>query len=503
MLSTTHATFFIVGFILYVLVMILIGTFASKGKSSGTNYMTGGGSFPLFLIFATMASTLIGTGSAIGATSNGFKAGFYGSAYGLGAAIGLIVLWAITKDKDLHGKGFITMAEEAQFYYNGDRHVKAIMGVMMYVIEVVWLGNHINGGATYLAYVTGMPQIAARLISVAGFGVYVIIGGLTAVIWTDLIQLIILLGGFVTILIISIPAAGGWSTISQTLANAGKAGNLSFYGVQNVGWMALITLILSIAVPCLGTPTYRMRLYFSKDEKTGNKSLLLSALLLFGFSFIPAIIGMAAFTIATNTGAQTVLDNPDFAFTYIATVALGPVLGLVFMIAGLSATMSSGDSDAIAAVTIFIEDVYPLFTGKKLEEKKVGKVSRIMTVVSLALAFFATLFAKDVMSHISNVIGSIIPGVSVAMFMGAKWKKATWQGGMASVISGIIFGVLYLGVAPFSNFIKGVFAGPIIPGTVIAILFGVIFSLCTKNEILSDEERMQKVLASRGSTENN
>ena len=246
-----------------------------------------------------------------------------------------------------------------------------------------------------------------------------------------------------------------------------------------------------------------MRLYFSKDKETGNKSLLLSALLLFGFSFIPAIIGMAAFTIATNTGAQTVLDNPDFAFTYIATVALGPVLGLVFMIAGLSATMSSGDSDAIAAVTIFIEDVYPLFTGKKLEEKKVGKVSRIMTVVSLALAFFATLFAKDVMSYISNVIGSIIPGVSVAMFMGAKWKKATWQGGMASVISGIVFGVLYLGVAPFSNFIKGVFAGPIIPGTVIAILFGVIFSLCTKNEILSDEERMQKVLASRGSTENN
>lgn len=498
MLSTTHAAFFIVGFIAYVAIMIIIGAVASKGKAEGKDYLTGGGSFPFFLIFATMAATLIGTGSAIGATSNGFKAGFYGSAYGLGAALGLLVLYAVTKDKGLHKKGFITMAEEAQFYYNGDHHMRAVMGLMMYIIEVVWLGNHINGGSTYLAYVTGMGQIPARIIAVLGFGVYVIIGGLTAVIWTDLIQLIILLGGFVSILLVSVPAAGGWSTITQTLTNAGRSGDLSFYGVQNVGWLALITLILSVGVPVLGTPTYRMRLYFSKDEKTGSKSLLSSALLLFVFSFIPAIIGMAAFTIATNTGATEVLNTPDYAFTYIAIVALGPVLGLLFMIAGLSATMSSGDSDAIAAVTIFIEDVIPIFTHKKLDDKKVGKYSRIMTIVTLALAFFATLFAKDVMGYISNVIGSVIPGMSVAMFMGAKWKRATWQGGIAAVISGIIFGVLYLVVPPFTNLIKATFTGPIIPGTVIAIIFGVVVTLCTKNEILSDEERMQCVLRERG-----
>ncbi len=498
MLSTANATFFIVGFILYVAAMIVIGTIASKGKAEGKGYLTGGGEFPLFLIFATMAATLIGTGSAIGATANGFKGGFYGSAYGLGAALGLIVLWLITKDKDLHGKGFVTMAEEAQFYFNGDKHMKAVMSVMMYVIEVVWLGNHINGGATYLSYITGMDATVAKIVAVCGFGIYVIIGGLVAVIWTDLIQLIILLAGFVAILFISIPAAGGWSGISETLIANGKGGGLSFYGIENVGLMALVTLILSVGVPCLGTPTYRMRLYFSKDAKTGSKSLLMSAGLLFVFSFIPAIIGMAAFTIATNTGAQAVLDTPDYAFTYIATVALGPVLGLLFMIAGLSATMSSGDSDAIAAVTIFIQDVYPLFTGKKLEEEKVGKYSRIVTVLTLALAFFATLFAKDVMSYISNVIGSVIPGVSVAMLLGAKWKKATWQGGLASVIGGIVFGVLYLGVAPISDWVKTVFTGPIIPGTVLTLVLCVVVSLCTKNEVLTDEQKLQKVVEARG-----
>lgn len=498
MLSTTHSWFFLIGFLVYVAFMILIGIACSKGKASGKDYLTGGGSFPLFLIFATMSATLIGTGSSIGATANGFKGGFYGSAYGLGAAIGLLVLLAVTRKKGLHEKGFVTMAEEAQFYYNGDRHMKALMSFMMYVIEVVWLGNHINGGATYLSYITGMDLIIAKIIAVVGFGVYVIIGGLLAVVWTDLIQLIILLVGFVAILLTSIPAAGGWGEISRVLIENGKGGGLSFYGIDNVGVMALITLILSIAIPCLGTPTYRMRLYFSKDSKTGSKSLMMSAALLFLFSFIPAIIGMAAYTLAVGNKAQAVLDKPDFAFAYIATVVLGPVLGLIFMIAGLSATMSSGDSDAIAAVTIFIQDIYPIVTGKEMDEKRVGNISRIMTVVTLALAFFATLFAKDVMSYISNVIGSVIPGVSVAMFFGAVWKKSTWQGGIAAIVGGMVFGVAYLGIPVFADLIKAGFTGPIIPATVLTVCLEVLVSLMTKNEILTEEACLDKVIASRG-----
>ena len=173
----------------------------------------------------------------------------------------------------------------------------------------------------------------------------------------DLIQLTVLVIGFIAITAIAIPMAGGWGTISGTITEAGKAGNLSFYGVESMGGMALFSLMFSIAIPCLGTPTYRMRIYTAKDDKTAIRALSLSGWLLLIFSLLPAIIGMAAFTIATNTGAQAVLDQPDFAFTYIATVVLGPVLGLMFMISGLSATMSSGDSDAIAGVTILIQDI--------------------------------------------------------------------------------------------------------------------------------------------------
>jgi len=102
-----------------------------------------------------------------------------------------------------------------------------------------------------------------------------------------------------------------------------------------------------------------------------------------------------------------------------------------------------------------------------------------------------------VMGYISNVIGSVIPGVSVAMFLGACWKKATWQGGLTSLISGAVFGVGYLGVPPFQAWIKGIFTGPAIPATIITLVLAVIVSLATPAPRLSDEEKLRLVDASR------
>ena len=454
-----NTTFFIIGFVVYVLVMIAVGYFSSRGKSGGKNYMTGGAQLPFFLIFATMSATLIGTGSSIGATANGFRAGFYGSAYGLGAAVGIFALVILVHRSKLRELGFVTMAEEAQYHYNGSRQVKALMSIMIYVVEVIWLGNHINGGATYLGYVTGLDPTLAKLITTLAFGLYVIIGGYLAVVWTDAIQLVILLGGFVAILAIAISTAGGWTAITAAYEQAGKAGALSLYGVQSVGLMALVSLMYSIAIPCLGTPTYRMRVYTSKDNRTAVRGLSMSATLLFVFSFIPAIIGMAAFALATENQAEQVLGNPNFAFAYLASIVLGPVLGLMFMIAGLSATMSSGDSDAIAAVTAIIQDIYPIVTGKEMPDHKINLWSRVWTVITLGLAFFATLYATDVIGYISNVIGSIIPGVSIAMLLGQVWKRASWQGCFASIISGLVFGVSYLAIPAFNGWIAGIFTG--------------------------------------------
>lgn len=498
MISTKYATFFLIGFVLYTMLMVFIGWFTSRGKSKGSDYLTGGGDLPLFLIFGTMGATLIGTGASIGATSNGFSNGWAGAIYGLGSAGGVLLLsWVVKKSKS-KSKGFLTMAEEAQYMFDGRKSVRNVMSIMMIIMEIVFLGSHMNGGATYLSYITGIDMLVAKIIMMVGFGVYILVGGYLAVVWTDFIQFIIISTGFIGITIVSIIKAGGWSEIQQTMINTGNAANLSFYGIDKVGVMGFLSLIAASFLPGLSAPTYRMRVYTSKDDKTAEKAISRSGITVLAFSFLPAIIGMATFTIATKNNAIAILEKPDFAFTYVATTVLGPVLGLLFMISGLSATLSSGDSDAIAGVNIIIGDIYPALTGKKISEKTVSKWSRLATVGILLFSFLATLFANNVMDYISNVIGSITPGIAITMFVGAVWKRVTWQGGLAAIFGGTAFGIAFLLIAPFAEMIKSIFAGPAIPAALISLILILVVSLMTKKESISSEEKMAMVIANRG-----
>lgn len=289
-------------------------------------------------------------------------------------------------------KGFLTMSEEAQYYYGGKKIIRQVMGFMMFVIEIIWLGNHLNGGAKYLAYVTQLPDVTCKIITVLGFGIYVFIGGYMAVVTTDAVQFIAILIGFLTIAIRAIPLAGGYQNVVDTFTAAGKPGAMTFYGLGSYGVMAAIALVLSTAMGVIGTPTHRTRIYTSKDEKTARKAFLGQGILLFGWSFVTAIIGMSCFTIATMNGDT--LASGDYAFAYMATNALPPIIGMMFMICGLSATMSSGDSDAISGVTILLTDVYPSVTGKTIKEEDYAKYSRIALICTLGAAFFITLFVK-------------------------------------------------------------------------------------------------------------
>ena len=474
MLDPKYIPLFIGGFIAWICFMIFVGWITSRGKNEGSSFLTGGGNLGFFLIFCTVGATMIGTGSSMGAIGNGFNHGWGGAIYGLGASAGILSMLLFTKAKN---KGFLTMSEEAQYYYGGKKIIRQVMGFMMFVIEIIWLGNHLNGGAKYLAYVTQLPDVTCKIITVLGFGIYVFIGGYMAVVTTDAVQFIAILIGFLTIAVRAIPLAGGYQNVVDTFTAAGKPGAMTFYGLGSYGVMAAIALVLSTAMGVIGTPTHRTRIYTSKDEKTARKAFLGQGILLFGWSFVTAIIGMSCFTIATMNGDT--LASGDYAFAYMATNALPPIIGMMFMICGLSATMSSGDSDAISGVTILLTDVYPSVTGKTIKEED---------------------YAKYVIGYISTIVGAFLPGVAVAMLLGRFWKRVNWQGGLACIGSGTLLGVLILVLPSFKNWINATMGGPAVPATIISLVFGIVVSLMFPADTTPDDVRLKHVMDDRRGT---
>lgn len=495
MLSIMERNIFIIAFIAYIVLLIFLGWFLSRKKTDGGDFLTGGRNIPTFLIFSTICATLIGTGSSIGATANGFKGGWGGAAFGLASCLGMFFVGKIFSHTRKFN--FVTMSEEAQFYFNGNEKIRKISGVIMFIIEVVWLGNHINGGGKYLSFVTGISPELSKLIVMLGFAIFCFIGGFMAVVWTDTIQFIIIIVGFVSIMFAALHQAGGMSGITATYIEAGKQDALSFFGYKAMGIMPLIALFCSQFIGILGTPTFRSRIYSAKDIKTAKKSFNLSSIIALCYAFIPAIIGMCAFTLAYRSNNTGVLDKPDFAFSYLAIEVLPPLLGLVFLVAGLSATMSSGSSDAMSAVTILVTDIYSLFTKKKVNESSYKKYSRVALILSLVLAYLSTMLASDIMSYISNVVGALVPSMAVMLVIGRYWKRATWQGALTSIIGGTLFGAIYLFVPQFQNLVFGIFAGPALPVSMVAALLLFIVSLCTYNESKDEEEKLAIILSTR------
>ncbi len=458
-------------FIAFIVFLILIGIGVSRKVKNGEDFLMGGRGLSLPLLVGTTVATLVGTGSSMGAVGFAYSNGWAGALYGIGGSIGMFLLLYLFAD--VRKYNFVTYSEEMSFYYGANKFVKGITAILLYVASIGWLGAHILGGSLYLTWITGLDPTISKILTACGFAIFTIIGGYLAVVYTDTIQGIILFIGFIMLTILSIVKIGGYSEMSNQLPSE----MVSFLGVEKMGIIPALSLAIVIAVGVLATPSYRHRIYSSSNTSVIKKGFLISGILFAVFSFFPSIIGMSAH-----------IMNPElesgYAFPYLATEVFPVWIGAIILTAGLSATMSSGSSDYIAGVAILLEDVYPVFTGKSPKKEDLVKFSRIALVLTLIIAFLFTLGSTGIISYISNFVSTVMSGLFVATILGKFWPRATWQGGIASIVGGSAVSFTIL----LNENLQAYWGNPIIPSLIGALILGVTVSLVTpKNNISKDE----------------
>ena len=417
-----NSPIFLVGFILYAIAMIWLGWYVSRNQKNGEDFLLGGRSLPLFLTLGSTVATMVGTGSSMGAVGFGYSNGWAGMLYGLGGAVGiLLVAWLFAPVRKLR---FMTMSEELSYYTGGSHLIKNIVGLMIFIASIGWLGAHILGGSLYLAWATGINLTVAKLIIALAFAIYVIIGGYSAVVWTDTIQALILFFGFILMAILAVVHAGGWGAIEQA-----------------------------------------MDLFFS---------------------ILPAIIGMAAFAMNPE------LANSNYAFLF-ATSFLPPFLGMIVLIAGLPATMSSASSDAIAAVAIMMRDLYTMVTGRMPPENKAIRLSRLMLTLVIGLALIFALTSDDIISYITKMISMLMSGLFVCSILGRFWRRFNWQGALTALLGGMLTSIVILARADWLAF----WGNPCIPSVLVSLVSAVFVTAMTPANKLSREQALEAITRER------
>ncbi|PTY79259.1 sodium:proline symporter [Heyndrickxia sporothermodurans] len=463
-------------FIVFTILMIYVGLWASRKVKTGEDFLMGGRGLSLPLLIGTTIATLVGTGSSMGAVGFAYTNGWAGALYGIGGSVGMFLL--IYLFADVRKYNFVTYSEELSFYYGANKIVKGLASILLYVASIGWLGAHIMGGALYLSWITGLDPFVAKIITACGFAIYTFIGGYLAVVYTDTIQGVILFLGFILLTVLSVVKIGGYGHLSNQLPHE----MVTFLGIGKLGIIPAISLAVVIAVGVLATPSYRHRIYSSKNTSTVKKGFFISGILFVIFSLFPSIIGMAAHIMNPNI-------ESGYAFPYLATEVFPLWIGAIILTAGLSATMSSGSSDFIAAVAILLSDVYQVFTGKNPKKEHMVRYSRIALVITLIIAFVFTLGTNNIISYISNFVSTVMSGLFIASILGKYWPRATWQGGIGSIVGGSIVSFIIL----FNKNLQGFWGNPILPSLLGALIFGVVVSLVTPRNKVSREEALRKL----------
>ena len=300
---------------------------------------------------------------------------------------------------------------------------------------------------------------------------------------TDAIQGTLLFVGFTVLAVLAVVTLGGFEGLS---AESGEEA-MSFLGFEAMGPLQGISFAVVIAVGVLATPSFRQRIYSASSTAVVRRSFLWVAGLFGFFAVLPAMVGMAAYSLNPN------LESPDMAFPYLATEVFPLALGAFLLVAGLSATMSSGDSDAVTAVTILLRDVVHMVTGRMPKKEKVVLYSRIGLFGVLGLALAGALVADTVIGYITTMISTILTGLFVASVLGRFWKRSTSLGGVAAIVAGSATSLTVEAVSSWSEF----WGSPAIPSLLAAASAGVVVSLLTPPTTVSEEEALAQLAQER------
>ena len=350
------------------------------------------------------------------------------------------------------------------------------MGVALYT--AAWVLRGILGLAPD-AKIFGMDALMLFIIILGLLtGIYTMLGGLLAVVWTESVQTILLLVGAIVITVTGFLKIGGWSELAHTLASnphplAAVAGSKVTWGTGNFLNMArggqdasgLPWYSILLGYPVLGIwywccdQTIVQRVLAAKDEKSARLGPLFCAFLkIFPvFLFVlPGVICVALVQKHCFNGAapQTAADTYTFMLTHLLPVGLK---GLVIA-AMLAAAMQTCSAALNSSATLVAYDLFKRYK-PDLGDQRLVTIGKITTVLGTILAIVASpLFGHyaTIFQGINKLISYVAPPITAVFLLGVFWKRASGKSALITLIAGIILGavVFYL---DWNNIYRGDF----------------------------------------------
>lgn len=459
LLQTQLLTIDYVVLVLYFAVIFAIGWYFSRKERTTTDYFLASRDVAWWAIGASLFSSNIGSEHFIGLAGGGASFGMApGHFEWLASLIVLLLGWVFVPF--YLRSGVYTMPEFLERRYNGAcRTYLATISLIAYVFTKIAVA--IFAGAIVLKAVLGWGMWQSSLALVIATGIYTVAGGMAAVIYTEVIQTVVLVGGALVLMLIGLDKVGGWSGLQ-----ASPDVPHSFFSMvkpssdSDFPWTGIFfgAPILGIWYWCTDQVIVQ-RTLAAKNIKQAQGGTTLAGFL----KILPVFILVVPGIIARALYPAEMAADSNSAFPLLVTRLMPAGLQGVMIAAMLAALMSSLSAVFNSSSTIFTMDFY-----KKIRpdasEKHLVNIGRLATLVMVVLA----LLWIPMMGRISNklwiylqsVQAYVSPPIAAVFLLGIAWKRINAQGALASLLTGFVLGatrfileVMYAG-QPLSGFLK-------------------------------------------------
>ncbi|MBD0777538.1 sodium/solute symporter [Maribacter sp. ANRC-HE7] len=459
-------------FIGYALLILGVGLWVSRDKKghqkNAEDYFLASKSLPWWAIGASLIAANISAEQFIGMSGSGFALGLAIASYEWMGAITLIIVGKYFLPIFIE-KGLYTIPEFVEKRYSTNlKTILAVFWIGLYVF--VNLASVLYLGSLALETIMGIPMIYG-VIGLALFAAaYSLYGGLSAVAWTDVIQVVFLvLGGLVTTYLALNTVSGGEGILSglKTVYEAAPdrfsmildKSNPEYKNLPGIG--VLVGGLWVANLYYWGFNQYIIqRTLAAKSLKESQKGILLAGFLKLILPVIVVVPGIAAFVmvndpeILASLGDAGLKNLPsvgqaDKAYPWLLQFLPTGLKGVAFA-ALAAAIVSSLASMLNSTSTIFTMDIYKQYINKNASDKATVNTGRISAGVALIIAcIMAPLLGgiDQAFQFIQEYTGIVSPGILAVFMLGLFWKKTTNKGAIIGALTSIPI-AMYFKVAP-------------------------------------------------------
>lgn len=414
--------------ILYTTGITAFGLWIGRWVRGADDFFVAGRKLTWLLVGGTVLAANLGAGTTVGAAGlayrDGISAWWWNGAVGVGTL--LLALWVGPRLWTIaSAKHHLTLGDFLEDRYNGI--IRGVVASLLLVGTLAILAGQLIAGASVLEVVAGLPRWQGVAIGGVAMTIYFTAGGLLSSAWVNVVQLVVLIGGFAVALPMVLSNVGGVAAIGAAPEVPATYWDPLYSAGARSGWTMLIMLMPGIIV----SPGLVGKAYGAESVRALKIGIGAAAVVQLAFSFLPVLLGMSA---RVNYPG---IESQNLVLPTVLLHELPTLVGALALSAVFSAEVSTCDAILFMLSTSSSRDLYQRFVNPSATSAQILAVARLAALFGGVIGMFLAIQLATVIDALSIFYSLMGASLFVPVVGALLVPRATARDAMAAIVLGV------------------------------------------------------------------